>query len=182
MFAIVRRRLRVAFAEAKLHEGQSQACSQHRNQHLHVAHLAAKHSAVENKAGRRAAEGHFENEACAGYQAECKESWNAPIIGGDIFTAEVNLLGNSRGMSVMGQLPTSLRTVESVRFVPGTDLGFSQRGAAAHTSCFRCIKALRRPSTCELATLRLLKSPPLLQLRLQVRALTARYIAKPLHQ
>jgi hypothetical protein len=103
MFAIVRRRLRVAFAEAKLHEGQSQACSQHRNQHLHVAHLAAKHSAVENKAGRRAAEGHFENEACAGYQAECKESWNAPIIGGDIFTAEVNLLGNSRGMSVMGQ-------------------------------------------------------------------------------
>ena len=90
MFAIVRRRLRVAFAEAKLHEGQSQAYGQHRNQHLHVAYLAAKHSAVENKAGRRAAEGHFENEACAGYQPECKESWNAPIIGGDIFTAEVN--------------------------------------------------------------------------------------------
>jgi hypothetical protein len=30
--------------------------------------------------------------------------------------------------------------------------------------------------------LRLLKPPPLLQLRLQVRALTPRYIAKPLHQ
>lgn len=44
MFAIVRRRLRVAFAEAKLHEGQSQACGQHGNQHLHVAHLPQHHS------------------------------------------------------------------------------------------------------------------------------------------
>lgn len=82
----------------------------------------------------------------------------------------------------MGQKQTSEQPIELVRLVPGIDLGFSQRGAAAHTSYFGCIKALRRPSTCELATLRLLKSPPLLQLRLQVRALTARYIAKPLHQ
>ena len=57
MFAIVRCRLRVACAEAKLHEGQRQTCGQHGNQHLHVARLSAKYSAVENKAARYAAEG-----------------------------------------------------------------------------------------------------------------------------
>src|SRR5262249_23615249 len=30
---------------------------------------------------KRLAHGYFENEACADYQPQCKESWNLPIVG-----------------------------------------------------------------------------------------------------
>lgn len=39
---------------------------------------------------RRLSHGYFENEACADYQPECKETWNLPIIGRDMREASLS--------------------------------------------------------------------------------------------
>ncbi|HEX5078891.1 MAG TPA: serine hydrolase domain-containing protein, partial [Geminicoccaceae bacterium] len=39
---------------------------------------------------RRLSHGYFENEACADYQPDCKESWNLPIVGRDMREASTS--------------------------------------------------------------------------------------------
>jgi D-alanyl-D-alanine carboxypeptidase len=46
---------------------------------------------------KRLSHGYFENEACTEYQPECKESWNAPIIGRDMRNGSVSWMQSAGG-------------------------------------------------------------------------------------
>jgi D-alanyl-D-alanine carboxypeptidase len=46
---------------------------------------------------KRLSHGYFENEACAEYQPECKETWNAPIIGRDMRTVSTSWMQSAGG-------------------------------------------------------------------------------------
>ncbi|MGE3529001.1 MAG: serine hydrolase domain-containing protein [Methyloceanibacter sp.] len=46
---------------------------------------------------RRLSHGYFENEACAEYQPDCKETWNAPMIGRDVREASVSWMQAAGG-------------------------------------------------------------------------------------
>ena len=46
---------------------------------------------------RRLSHGYFENQACAGYQPNCKETWNAPIIGRDMRDVSVSWMQSAGG-------------------------------------------------------------------------------------
>ena len=46
---------------------------------------------------RRLSHGYFENQACAGYQPKCKETWNAPIIGRDMRDVSVSWMQSAGG-------------------------------------------------------------------------------------
>ena len=46
---------------------------------------------------KRLSHGYFENEACADYQPQCKEPWNAPIIGQDVRNASVSWMQSAGG-------------------------------------------------------------------------------------
>ncbi|MEZ0280702.1 serine hydrolase domain-containing protein [Methyloceanibacter sp.] len=45
----------------------------------------------------RLSHGYFENESCTEYQPECKESWNAPIIGRDMRNGSVSWMQSAGG-------------------------------------------------------------------------------------
>jgi D-alanyl-D-alanine carboxypeptidase len=45
----------------------------------------------------RLSHGYFENEACAAYQPQCKETWNAPIIGRDMRNYSVSWMQSAGG-------------------------------------------------------------------------------------
>jgi D-alanyl-D-alanine carboxypeptidase len=45
----------------------------------------------------RLSHGYFENEACAEYQPDCKETWNAPLIGRDVRDASVSWMQSAGG-------------------------------------------------------------------------------------
>jgi D-alanyl-D-alanine carboxypeptidase len=46
---------------------------------------------------KRLAHGYFENEGCADYQPDCKESWNAPILGRDMRNDSVSWMQSAGG-------------------------------------------------------------------------------------
>jgi D-alanyl-D-alanine carboxypeptidase len=46
---------------------------------------------------KRLSHGYFENEACAEYQPECKETWNAPIIGRDMRSLSTSWMQSAGG-------------------------------------------------------------------------------------
>jgi D-alanyl-D-alanine carboxypeptidase len=46
---------------------------------------------------RRLSHGYFENQACAAYQPNCKETWNAPIIGRDMRNVSVSWMQSAGG-------------------------------------------------------------------------------------
>ena len=46
---------------------------------------------------KRLSHGYFQNEACTEYQPECKESWNAPIIGRDMRNGSVSWMQSAGG-------------------------------------------------------------------------------------
>jgi D-alanyl-D-alanine carboxypeptidase len=46
---------------------------------------------------KRLSHGYFENEACAEYQPDCKETWNAPMIGRDVREASVSWMQAAGG-------------------------------------------------------------------------------------
>jgi D-alanyl-D-alanine carboxypeptidase len=46
---------------------------------------------------KRLANGYFENEACADYQPQCKESWNLPIVGRDMREASTSWMQSAGG-------------------------------------------------------------------------------------
>jgi D-alanyl-D-alanine carboxypeptidase len=46
---------------------------------------------------KRLSHGYFENEACAEYQPDCKETWNAPLIGRDVREASVSWMQAAGG-------------------------------------------------------------------------------------
>jgi D-alanyl-D-alanine carboxypeptidase len=46
---------------------------------------------------KRLSHGYFENEACAEYQPECKETWNAPIIGRDMRALSTSWMQSAGG-------------------------------------------------------------------------------------
>jgi D-alanyl-D-alanine carboxypeptidase len=46
---------------------------------------------------KRLSHGYFENEACSDYQPDCKEPWNAPLIGRDVREASVSWMQSAGG-------------------------------------------------------------------------------------
>ena len=46
---------------------------------------------------RRLSHGYFENQACAAYQPNCKETWNTPIIGRDMRDVSVSWMQSAGG-------------------------------------------------------------------------------------
>jgi D-alanyl-D-alanine carboxypeptidase len=46
---------------------------------------------------KRLSHGYFENEACADYQPDCKETWNAPVIGRDMRDTSVSWMQSAGG-------------------------------------------------------------------------------------
>jgi D-alanyl-D-alanine carboxypeptidase len=46
---------------------------------------------------KRLSHGYFENEACAEYQPDCEETWNAPLIGKDVREASVSWMQSAGG-------------------------------------------------------------------------------------
>ena len=46
---------------------------------------------------KRLSHGYFENEACAEYQPECEETWNAPLIGRDVREGSVSWMQSAGG-------------------------------------------------------------------------------------
>jgi len=46
---------------------------------------------------KRLSHGYFENEGCADYQPECKESWNAPLLGRDMRDGSVSWMQSAGG-------------------------------------------------------------------------------------
>jgi len=69
---------------------------------------------------RRLAHGYFDNKACADYQpADCKESWNLPIVGGDVRGASLSWAQAAGGaISNTRDVNRWMRAVFSGRVVP----------------------------------------------------------------
>ncbi len=67
----------------------------------------------------RLSHGYFENEACAGYQPECKESWNLPIIGRDMRDGSVSWMQSAGGaVSSARDVDRWMRAVFGGKVVP----------------------------------------------------------------
>jgi D-alanyl-D-alanine carboxypeptidase len=68
---------------------------------------------------KRLSHGYFENEACAEYQPECKETWNAPMIGRDVRVASVSWLQSAGGAVANARdVDRWMRAVFSGKVVP----------------------------------------------------------------
>ena len=67
----------------------------------------------------RLSHGYFENEACAEYQPECKETWNAPMIGRDVRDASVSWMQSAGGAVANARdVDRWMRAVFSGKVVP----------------------------------------------------------------
>jgi D-alanyl-D-alanine carboxypeptidase len=68
---------------------------------------------------KRLSHGYFENEACAEYQPECKETWNAPMIGRDVRDASVSWMQSAGGAVANARdVDRWMRAVFSGKVVP----------------------------------------------------------------
>ena len=68
---------------------------------------------------KRLSHGYFENEACADYQPDCKETWNAPIIGRDMRDASVSWMQSAGGaVSSARDVDRWMRAVFGGKVVP----------------------------------------------------------------
>ena len=68
---------------------------------------------------KRLSHGYFENEACADYQPQCKESWNLPIIGRDIREVSTSWMQSAGGaISSSRDVDRWMRTVFGGKVVP----------------------------------------------------------------
>lgn len=68
---------------------------------------------------KRLSHGYFENEACAAYQPQCKETWNAPIIGGDMRNCSVSWMQSAGGaVSSARDVDRWMRAVFGGKVVP----------------------------------------------------------------
>lgn len=69
---------------------------------------------------KRMSHGYFENEACAEYQPDCKETWNAPIIGTDWRDKSVSWMQSAGGaVSSARDVDRWMRAVFGGKVVPG---------------------------------------------------------------
>lgn len=67
----------------------------------------------------RLSHGYFENEACAEYQPDCKETWNAPIIGRDVRDYSVSWMQSAGGgVSSARDVDRWMRAVFGGKVVP----------------------------------------------------------------
>jgi D-alanyl-D-alanine carboxypeptidase len=67
----------------------------------------------------RLSHGYFENEACAEYQPECKETWNAPLIGRDVREYSVSWMQSAGGaVSSARDVDRWMRAVFAGKVVP----------------------------------------------------------------
>ena len=68
---------------------------------------------------KRMSHGYFENEACAEYQPDCKETWNAPIIGADWRDKSVSWMQSAGGaVSSARDVDRWMRAVFGGKVVP----------------------------------------------------------------
>ena len=68
---------------------------------------------------KRLSHGYFENEACAEYQPQCKETWNAPIIGRDMRNGSVSWMQSAGGgISSARDVDRWMRAVFGGKVVP----------------------------------------------------------------
>jgi D-alanyl-D-alanine carboxypeptidase len=68
---------------------------------------------------KRMSHGYFENEACAEYQPDCKETWNAPIIGTDWRDKSVSWMQSTGGaVSSARDVDRWMRAVFGGKVVP----------------------------------------------------------------
>ena len=68
---------------------------------------------------KRMSHGYFENEACAEYQPDCKETWNAPIIGTDWRDKSVSWMQSAGGaVSSARDVDRWMRAVFGGKVVP----------------------------------------------------------------
>ena len=67
----------------------------------------------------RLSHGYFENEACADYQPDCKESWNLPIIGRDVRDKSISWMQSAGGaVSSARDVDRWMRAVFGGKVVP----------------------------------------------------------------
>jgi D-alanyl-D-alanine carboxypeptidase len=68
---------------------------------------------------KRLSHGYFENEACADYQPDCKETWNAPIIGRDMRETSVSWMQSAGGgVASARDVDRWMRAIFSGKVVP----------------------------------------------------------------
>ena len=68
---------------------------------------------------KRLSHGYFENEACADYQPQCKESWNLPMIGRDMREVSVSWMQSAGGaVSSARDVDRWMRAVFGGKVVP----------------------------------------------------------------
>lgn len=76
-------------------------------------------SQLPDEATKRLSHGYFENEACADYQPDCKETWNKPIIGRDVRDDSVSWAQAAGGaVSSPRDVDRWMRAVFSGKVVP----------------------------------------------------------------
>jgi D-alanyl-D-alanine carboxypeptidase len=72
---------------------------------------------------KRLAHGYFENEGCADYQPDCKESWNAPILGRDMRNDSVSWMQSAGGgVANARDVDRWMRAIFSGKVVPPRQL------------------------------------------------------------
>ena len=68
---------------------------------------------------KRLSHGYFENEACADYQPDCKETWNAPILGRDVRDTSVSWMQSAGGgVASARDVDRWMRVIFSGKVVP----------------------------------------------------------------
>lgn len=68
---------------------------------------------------KRLAHGYFDNPACAGYQPDCKKSWNAPLMGRDVRDVSLSWAQGAGGAIANARdVDTWMRAVFEGRVVP----------------------------------------------------------------